>query len=143
MLAHNLNEFVTQNDEILKETLDKFRSNTHDAAYANEMNTEDMYEPAGRTDLHVASASGSFSDVVKILGNKSTDILHAKDENNWQAIHEAARGGFLEIVQYLVGSGADVGARTRNGETPLYWARQSLEEGHEVIQYLESIHAPE
>jgi ankyrin repeat protein len=46
------------------------------------------------------------------LGGKHTDIIHARDENGWQAIHEAARGGFLEVVKYLVVLGADITATT-------------------------------
>jgi ankyrin repeat protein len=29
-------------------------------------------------------------------------LLNSKDENDWQAIHEAVRGGHTDIVKYLV-----------------------------------------
>ena len=59
----------------------------------------------------------------------------------WQAIHEAARGGHYDILLLLVQNGADVSSKTRSGETPLWWARQSLDNGHAVIRYLEKVNA--
>jgi ankyrin repeat protein len=46
-------------------------------------------------------------------------------------------------VKLLVDRGADVKAKTSNGGTVLWWAKRALTEGHEVIQFLESIGAPE
>lgn len=66
-----------------------------------------------------------------------------RDENGWQAIHEAARGGFTDILELLVRHGADPSAATLSGQTPLWWARRSLYEGHGTIRYLESINADE
>jgi len=56
------------------------------------------------------------------LGGKHTDIIHARDENGWQAIHEAARGGFLEVVQYLVMLGADITATTVSMQVRHIWS---------------------
>ena len=39
--------------------------------------------------------------------------------------------------------GSDIAAVTNNGGTALWWAKQTLAENHEVIQYLKSINAPE
>ena len=60
-----------------------------------------------------------------------------------QAIHEAARGGYLDILRYLINNGADIGAATNTGGTPLWWARRFLEADDPLIGYLESIGAPE
>lgn len=60
---------------------------------------------------------------------------------SWQAIHEAARGGYYDIVVLLVEHGADPSAKTLSGETPLWWARRTLDEDHPVVLYLESLHA--
>jgi hypothetical protein len=47
-------------------------------------------------------------------------------------------------VKYLVENGADVNAKTySDGGTPLWWAKQSLEENDPVISFLESIGALE
>lgn len=71
--------------------------------------------PKGRTDLHVAAANGDFSMIKRMINNHSTDILHARDENGWQAIHEAARGGFSDIFVHFVELGADFNAATNAG----------------------------
>ena len=55
--------------------------------------------PDGRTALHEAASNGEYEEVVRLLGNQDTDMLNARDENGWQAIHEATRSGSLEIVK--------------------------------------------
>ena len=97
----------------------------------------------GRSDLHVAAADGDLDAIEKILKNSHSDLINIKDANEWQAIHEAARGGHLETVKYLVDMGADIGSKTKNGGTVLWWAKRLLDEEHPVIEYLESIGAPE
>lgn len=112
----------------------------------HEQENGDIFEDdgiEGRTALHVAAAQGNLKRLAKLLGKNDRDLLHVKDENEWQAIHEAARAGHLDALRYLIDMGADVAAQTSNGGTPLWWARHSLEEGHPVIQYLEEIGAPE
>jgi len=100
--------------------------------------------PQGRTSLHEAAAMGNVAEVENLIKQSSnSDLLHARDENEWQAIHEAARGGYVEVLKLLVDSGADIGAQTNNGGTPLWWARRTLEEDHDVIKFLVEIGAPE
>ena len=53
---------------------------------------------------------------------------------------------FIHAVRFrfLIEVGADIGARTRFGETALYWARRALKNSnHPVIRYLEDIGAPD
>jgi len=104
---------------------------------------EEGSRPSGQSALHVAAADGDLEEVEKILGNHSTDILNSKDENDWQAIHEAVRGGHTDIVKYLVSMGADIGAKTSTGGSVLWWAKRLLEANHPIIQYLSEIGAPE
>ena len=40
------------------------------------------------------------------------------DDDLWQPIHAASCWGHLEIVELLAQNGANISARTRNGETP-------------------------
>lgn len=50
----------------------------------------------------------------------------------------------MDVVKYLVENGADVNARTHGeGGTPLWWAKQTLEDNDPVISFLESIGALE
>ena len=68
------------------------------------------------TPLHVASANGYLSVVEYLLDNHvSTEVT---DCDMWQPIHAAACWGHLEVVELLAQNGADINARTRNGETP-------------------------
>jgi Ankyrin repeats (3 copies) len=108
-----------------------------------------------RTALHVAAAGGDLQAVKRVLyividemgfgvdGDGNGSILHARDVNEWQAIHEAARGGHLDVLKYLVDRGANLTAKTEGGGTPLWWARSSLRPDHPVVEYLKEIGAPD
>ena len=111
------------------------------------LNAKDIKD--GRTALHIAASRGDLRAVRRLLkvvvegAASESDILHARDANNWQAVHEAARAGHLEVLEYLVERGADLSAQTRGGGSVLYWARRTLDFTHPVIKYLESVDAPE
>jgi ankyrin repeat protein len=53
-------------------------------------------------------------------------------------LHEAARAGRTEIVEYLLKKGADVNERTnkKRGANALWWAEHSLPDNHPTIQVL-------
>lgn len=70
----------------------------------------------GATPLHIAAANG-YSLVVEFLldQNVSTDIT---DKDLWQPIHAAACWGHPDVIELLVQAGADLSAKTKNGETP-------------------------
>ena len=96
----------------------------------------------GQTALHKAAGLGQLEIVEKLL-SQSQAMLHSRDANDWQPVHEAARGGHLDTLKYLVDMGADIGARTSNGGTPLFWANARLPKGHPAIAYLVGIGAPD
>lgn len=105
-----------------------------------------LSEEEKRLALNFAAARGDLSHVKSILVSDHTQAhsrLHLADHNGWQAIHEAVRAGHTEVVKYLVQMGADIGALTESGGTPLYWAKRSLPKGHSTIRYLEDIGAPD
>lgn len=61
-------------------------------------------------------------------------------------MHEAVRGGHVEVVKYLLEQGADKDARTGrdgNGGTPLWWAKKTHGTDHEVITHLMDLGAVE
>ena len=70
-------------------------------------------------------------------------MLHMKDSNGWQPIHEAARGGHLDAVQLLVEHGADVNERTHFGEgkSVLELVLDTHGHDHPLFGYLEGIGA--
>eukprot|EP00349_Pseudokeronopsis_sp_Brazil_P001488 CAMPEP_0202960736 /NCGR_PEP_ID=MMETSP1396-20130829/4886_1 /ASSEMBLY_ACC=CAM_ASM_000872 /TAXON_ID= /ORGANISM="Pseudokeronopsis sp., Strain Brazil" /LENGTH=354 /DNA_ID=CAMNT_0049680143 /DNA_START=206 /DNA_END=1270 /DNA_ORIENTATION=+ len=90
----------------------------------------------------VAAARGETLILRRLLA-KNHDLISFSDENSWQPLHEAIRGGHLETVKYLVENGADIGARVKSGANTLGIARDTLSEGHEVINYLKGIGVPD
>ena len=96
----------------------------------------------GRTTLHEAAAQGDLHEVHGILETNDVNI-HKRDRNGWQAIHEAVRSGHIDIVKSLADKGADLGAKTNNGGTVLWWAKKSLPQDHEVVKFLEANSAPD
>ncbi|RWS03465.1 protein phosphatase 1 regulatory subunit 16A-like protein [Dinothrombium tinctorium] len=70
----------------------------------------------GATPLHIAAANGYLSVVEFLLDHHvSTDVV---DNDLWQPIHAAACWGHPDVVEMLVQAGADLNAKTKNGETP-------------------------
>lgn len=86
---------------------------------------------------HVAAAAGDLSRLSEIAAENHR-ALHRKDNNGWQPIHEAARGGHKDAVEMLVGYGADINARTHHGTgaTTLNIALTYLSKDHPVVEYL-------
>ena len=97
----------------------------------------------GQTAAHRAAATGDVEELEKIYSKGGMDSINIADVNKWQPIHEASRSGHLEALRFLIENGADLGAKTNNGATPLWWARRSLPHGHSVIMFLQDIGAPE
>jgi hypothetical protein len=92
--------------------------------------------------VHLAADSG---DVEKLatLAAEDEKILSLEDKNGWQPIHEAARAGHLEVVEFLVEKGVDIHARINDGEgdSPLDIAVNTWGRDHPVSQYLSSLEA--
>jgi hypothetical protein len=105
----------------------------------------------GSTSLHMFAARGDVAAVEKEIsrlqglenGDGGGASIDSADANNWHPLHEAARGGHLEVVKKLVDAGADLGATTFQGGTPLWWARETHGEANEVVEFLRNIGAPD
>lgn len=69
----------------------------------------------GATPLHVAAANG-FQEVAEFLLDHHVSV-DRRDFDSWQPIHAAACWLQPEILEILVKNGADIDAKTRNGET--------------------------
>lgn len=91
---------------------------------------------------HTAASSGDM-DAIIAIANTDPQLIKVRDVNGWTPLHEAARGGHLEIVKFLISSGLDKDARTHDGVggSPLWWAKKAHGTEHPVIYYLESIGA--
>ena len=94
--------------------------------------------------VHTAASSGDMDALIAIAG-KNIALLKKKDNNGWNSLHEAVRGGHLEVVKFLIEKGLDKDERTHTGDggSPLWWAKKTHGVKHPVVQYLESLGAKE
>jgi ankyrin repeat protein len=68
--------------------------------------------------------------ILKELAQKNRSELFKKDRNGWRPLHEAARGGKHEVVEFLLKEGAQINERTNDnvGGSPLWWAERKPEQ---------------
>ncbi|ESO05927.1 hypothetical protein HELRODRAFT_120022, partial [Helobdella robusta] len=72
----------------------------------------------GETLLHIAACNG-YTDVAQYLLTVPGINIDALDHELWQPIHCAVCWNQLGVLELLLAHGANLDARTRNGETPL------------------------
>ncbi|XVF04858.1 hypothetical protein REPUB_Repub05bG0121500 [Reevesia pubescens] len=64
-----------------------------------------------------------YDDIDDLIRTASMGVsLDSKDSQGRTALHMAAANGHLDMVEYLIGSGADVNASNVENNTPLHWA---------------------
>jgi hypothetical protein len=92
---------------------------------------------AFKPEAHAAAAIGDV-DSIKRLAKTNKNALLKTDSNGWQPIHEAARGGHVEVIALLLQHDADINARTHGGKggSPLNVAIESLSAKHPVARFL-------
>lgn len=104
---------------------------------------EDVYPKTfksvfGNLDSFQAAQTGNLSALKEIAKNKRSELFKA-DANGWKPLHEAARGGHADVVEYLLMEGAKVNERTNNnrGGNALYFAKKDPKDNAKVIKVLE------
>ena len=60
--------------------------------------------------------------VVQYILQNFPSLQHVRDKYNATALHCAAIGGSIDVLEYLVGIGYDINDKNQNGETVLHWA---------------------
>jgi len=55
---------------------------------------------------HTAAATGDL-EILMAIAAKDIELVRASDQNGWNPLHEAVRGGHLECVKFLIRSGLD------------------------------------
>lgn len=91
-----------------------------------------------------AAATGDVDTISQFASStEKKHLLHQKDKNGWMPIHEAARGGHVDVVKLLVEHGADINSRTHEGtgHTPMALAVESHGLEHELVEYFSSLGA--
>lgn len=115
-------------------------SHTHDKQAQELKISKDMPSVQyTRDDLKKAIFRGDIVTVQSIL-NRNPELAQARDENGWEAIHEAVRKGSVEATEILLDIGhvdinAKVGATGQGGS--VLWIAKMIHGGnHEIIRYL-------
>ena len=95
-------------------------------------------------EAHTAADSGDLKKLKQIAKASRSD-LHAKDENGWMPLHEAARSGNYEVVMFLIEQhekGADIVNERANfgkGASILWLAQNSRRVNPRLVKFLKSI----
>jgi ankyrin repeat protein len=79
--------------------------------------------------IHSAAQSGDV-EKVRVLLKANPELVNAKAEGGWTALHFAVIYGHKEVVELLLANKAEVNARGARDMTPLLFAAQH---GHKVI----------
>ena len=74
-----------------------------------------------QTILHISAYNGMM-DVVKYICTKFPSLLPCKDSEGALALHYAARGGYIQTLDYLIDKGHDPESTTESGSTILHLA---------------------
>jgi hypothetical protein len=97
----------------------------------------------GATQAHILAKLGNLPHLREI-SNTNIGMLNVPDRNGWKPLHEATRGGFVEIVQFLiVEQHLDVHETTNSGQSCLSIAREFHVENHPVTRLILQIIAAE
>ncbi|XP_059094121.1 ankyrin-1-like [Tigriopus californicus] len=85
------------------------------------VNVECQSSPSGYIPLHLACISGHVG-VVGLLLSRTTALLKSVDTSGRTCLHVAARSGHYEMVQVLIGQGADPDIEDKQGWLALHHA---------------------
>ncbi|XP_061185021.1 ankyrin-2-like [Saccostrea echinata] len=87
----------------------------------------------GKSILHIACLSGKF-EICEYLVENHSNLLDVRDRFSNSVLHDAARGGNIQIVKLLIEKGMDINTLQKDGETILH---QSCRSGKmEMCRYL-------
>jgi len=88
---------------------------------------------------HSLASTGRLNELKLIIEtNSELKLVDLQDPNGWTPLHEAARAGHVEVMEYLLEQGADINALSHGGDTPLLLAAQFLGADSTTVRFLES-----
>lgn len=100
----------------------------------------DSEKTGSRVSIHEAAAVGDL-DALQAGIEADPSSVNAPDDNLWTPLHEAARAGSLETVEFLVEHGANLGDTVLTGASALHIARTFKH--LQVIAFLDTLGAPD
>lgn len=88
---------------------------------------------------HQAASLGELELLKELARTEGRSELFKADHNGWRPLHEAARGGHVDVLEYLLEEGAKVNERTNfnSGGTALFWASKEPKKNAAAIALLE------
>ena len=100
------------------------------------------------TAAHIAAKLGNLPHLQQLVDAATSTggqrrrrlLLTASDRNGWQPLHEACRGGHIEVVRYLVveqGQYVDIHSTTNSGRSSLSLSQECHGEDHPLTQLLQ------
>mmetsp|Transcript_49439 Transcript_49439/g.119949 ORF Transcript_49439/g.119949 Transcript_49439/m.119949 type:complete len:559 (-) Transcript_49439:1497-3173(-) len=91
----------------------------------------------GQISSHTAASLGDLA-TLKELAKTNRNELFKADSNGWRPIHEAARSGHADVLEYLIEEGAEINERTNHGKggNPLFWAQKEKVKNAKAIAVL-------
>ena len=127
--AHDITVRLNYAYEILRDPTkraDYDRQRSSQAEYNHRQQERHNERPSNERLFEAVNRSDA--ELVRTLISAGVDV-NARDNNDWTAIHLAARQPRLETVLNLISAGADVNARSAGGWTPVHeaarWGRTS------------------
>jgi hypothetical protein len=122
---------------------DKFRAGEYDGVIpsVNAKRLKEIHDDK-RHHSHDAANDGDLDSLIEMAKEDMT-ALYLEDMNGWQPIHEAARSGHMEVVEFLTEQGADVNARTSTGHSVLQIVADFWGQDHPLYEFLEELGALE
>ena len=121
----------------------KFRAGEYDGMIPspNAKRLKEVHDE-NRHHSHGAAGDGDLDALIK-MAKKDMTALFVEDSNGWQPIHEAARSGHEDVVEFLAEQGADVNARTNIGHSVLQIVADFWGQDDPLYEYLEDLGALE
>lgn len=111
--------------DIVNRFLDKTAERNQD-----DVADKDKFSTSWTTE-HYAIYNGNMdllNDIFPLLSDKNT-VMNMKDSSDWTPLHYAVYYNALDVVKFLVGKGADISAKDKDGKIPLDLATQENDTG--------------
>mmetsp|Transcript_6268 Transcript_6268/g.6983 ORF Transcript_6268/g.6983 Transcript_6268/m.6983 type:complete len:377 (-) Transcript_6268:250-1380(-) len=86
------------------------------------------------TPLYIACFNNNLEHAKVLLSSGGANVNEVNGSDNETALHVVSKFGYIDLLLYLVKSGANVNARTSRMETPMFAAAKNGK--HESIYYL-------